>query len=162
MRQQIRRATRRGMSFADAEDRVQDAALLLLKEEPSASAPPFAARAARAFKTAEIDEHRRNRRKKRIPAERIVWLDADDAEEQAIEVDLEARLRLAEVISVVRHEIGDDGLKHLLELEAGYTEAECEQRLRPGEATPRTIRRRLRRATPNIAAKINRTLEGGE
>lgn len=162
MRQQIRRATGRGMSFADAEDRVQDAALLLLKEKPSASAPPFAARAARAFKTAEIDEHRRNTRKKRIPAEKTVWLDSEDAEEQPVEVDLDARLRLAELIVEACGEIGEDGIKYLLEQEAGYTQAECMQRLRPGDATPRTIRRRLRTAAPKIAEKINLTLEGGE
>jgi hypothetical protein len=91
-----------------------------------------------------------------------VPFDSDDTAEQPVEIDLDARLRFAEVIAFVCEEIGEDGLKHLFELEAGYTEVECEQRLRPGDATPRTIRRRLNRAAPNIAAKINRTLEGDE
>jgi hypothetical protein len=162
MRQQVRRARRGGMSFADAEDRAQDAALLLLKEKPRAGAPPFAIRAARAFKTAEIDDHRRNTRKKRVPAEKLEWLDSEDFAEQAVEVDLDARLRMAELAAEVSEEIGKDGIKYLLEQQAGYTDADCEQRLQPGEATPRTIRRRLNRAAPTIAAKINRTLQGDE
>jgi peptidoglycan/xylan/chitin deacetylase (PgdA/CDA1 family) len=150
-RQLRRRAHRSGVSPEDAEDRAQDALLRLVKERPRAGAPPLEVRAARALQLAEIDELRRRGRQKEIPPEVRVDLDA---------IDMEARLRLAELIAAVQEIAGPDAIKLLLEGQAGYTEAESNGRRRLGAAATGALRKRISRAAPEIAARIIHDLEG--
>ena len=77
-----------------------------------------------------------------------------------VEVDLDARIRLSELIGTVVDLVGADGMKLLLEGEAGYTEAESDERRHPGSPSTGALRKRLARAGREIAARINHDLEG--
>lgn len=155
-----RRARRTGVSPEDAEDRAQDALLRLVKERPRIGAPPLEVRAARALQLAEIDEQRRRGRRKEIPPDARVEMDATETREMPVEIDMEARLRLAELIDAIQEIAGPDAIKLLLESQAGYTEAESNGRRRPGAAATAALRKRISRAAPEIAARIIHDLEG--
>ncbi len=154
------RAHRAGVSPEDAEDRAQDALLRLVKERPRVGAPPLEVRAARALQLAEIDEQRRRGRQKEIPPYARVDLDAIEPREVPVEIDMDARLRLAELIAAVQEIAGPDAIKLLLESQAGYTETESNGRRRPGAAATGALRKRISRAAPEIAARIIHDLEG--
>src|SRR6266545_4034815 len=79
---------------------------------------------------------------------------------QLAEIDMEARLRLAELIAAVQEIAGPDAIKLLLESQAGYTEAESNGRRRPGAVATGALRKRISRAAPEIAARIIHDLEG--
>jgi hypothetical protein len=155
-----RRARKAGVSPEDAEDRAQDALLRLVKERPRTDAPPLDVRAGRALQLAEIDERRRRGRQKEIPSDKRVDLDASELREVPVEIDMEARLRLAELIAAVQEIAGPDAIKLLLESQAGYTEAESNGRRRPGAVPTSALRKRISRAAPEIAARIIHDLEG--
>ena len=114
-----RRARKAGVSPEDAEDRAQDALLRLVKERPRVDAPPLEVRAARALQLAEIDEQRRRGRQKEIPPDARVDLEAIELREVPVEIDMEARLRLAELIAAVQEIAGRGAIKRLLEGQAG-------------------------------------------
>lgn len=155
-----RRARKAGVSPEDADDRAQDALLRLVNERPRVGAPPLEVRAARALQLAEIDEQRRRGRQNEIPPDARVDLDAIELREVPVEIDMEARLRLAELIAAVQEIAGLDAIKLLLESQAGYTEAESNGRRRPGAAATGALRKRISRAAPEIAARIIHDLEG--
>lgn len=157
---QLRRRGRRNrLSVEDAEDRAQEALVRMLRERPRHDAPPPEVRAARAYRLAEIDEFRRTSRQKEIPPEAQVSLDAAEALGAPVEVNFEARLRLAEVIAAVQEAAGLDVLTLLFEAEAGYTEAESQERRAPDVPSAGALRKRISRAAPEIARIIN-DLEG--
>lgn len=155
-----RRGTKQGLGREDAEDRTQDALIRMLKERPRRDAPPLDARAARAHRLAAIDEYRRSSRLKEVPAEARVNLDADDLALIPVEVDFDARFRLAELIAAVQETVGHDAIRLLFEGEAGYTEAESNARRAPSSPTTGALRKRISRAAPEIAARIIHDLEG--
>jgi hypothetical protein len=155
-----RRGRAKGLTREDAEDRAQEALIRLVKERPAPDAPPVEMRAARAHRLAEITEFRARNLRSAVPAEALIHLDRDNAPEIPVELDLDARIRLSELIEAVVDLVGADGMKLLLEGEAGYTEAESDQRRRPDSPSTGALRKRLARAGREIAARINHDLEG--
>jgi hypothetical protein len=155
-----RRGRKRGLTAEDAEDRAQEALIRMLKEPTRRSAPPAEVRAARAHRLAEIDEFRRSTRDKEIPLEVRLSFDADEVAQVPVEVDFDARLRLAEVIAAVQETVGHDAIKLLFEGEAGYTEAESNERRATGGPSSGALRKRISRATPEIV-RIIHDLKGG-
>ena len=155
-----RRGRAQGLTREDAEDRAQEALIRLVKERPGSDAPPVEVRAARAHKLAEITEFRTRTRRRGVPPEALVYVDDERVPELPAEIDLDARLRLSELIGAVVDLVGADGMKLLLEGEAGYTEAESDKRRSPTSPSTGALRKRLARAGRDIAARINHDLEG--
>lgn len=155
-----RRGRAQGLTREDAEDRAQEALIRLVKERPSSDAPPVEVRAARAHRLAEITEFRTRNRRRGVPPEALVYVDDARTPELPVDIDLDARLRLSELIGAVVNLVGADGMKLLLEGEAGYTEAESDKRRNPTSPSTGALRKRLARAGREIAARINHDLEG--
>lgn len=155
-----RRGRAQGLTWEDAEDRAQEALIRLVKERPTPDAPSIEVRAARAHRLAEVTEFRTRNLKRAVPPEALVHLDREHASEIPVEVDLDARIRLSELIAAVVDLAGSEGMKFLLEGEAGYTEAESDERRSPNSPSTGALRKRLARAGREIAARINHDLEG--
>lgn len=133
--------------------------LRMIKERPRPGVPPIEVRAGHSLRLAITDETRRRSRKGEVPETKKVALDAYELLEVPAEVDLDRRLRFMEAVRGVHELVGLDGVRLLMEGQAGYTEAESDTRRAVGDPSTGALRKRISRALPDIADRIT-DLEG--
>jgi DNA-directed RNA polymerase specialized sigma24 family protein len=151
---------RHGVPVQDAEDRAQDALLRLVRDDPDAATPPSPRYANQALRLAVADQARRDDRQMEVPRAARVSLDdssvSSAAQQVASEDEVDSRFLFMEAVEDVRAIVGHDAVELLMKSAAGWTEAEIEAARSPGSPTAGALRKRVSRAIPELAARLNK------
>lgn len=159
-RQLVTSGLRRGESLQDAEDRAQDALVRLVRDDPERTqrAVPSAAFAHQALKLARVDELRRDTRISEVPSRLRVVLDDPTsaiAEPPTDADEISRRIEFMEIVDALCGIFRPEEVEMLMKQVAGWTEEQIAAALPPGSPTTGALRKRVRRAIPALAERLN-------
>jgi DNA-directed RNA polymerase specialized sigma24 family protein len=151
---------RHGVSPDDVEDRAQDALLRLVRDDPQAASPPSPRYANQALKLAVADEARRDARQMEVPRNARISIDDPSASTAALQVasedEVDSALLFMETVEDVLAIVGHDAVELSMKSAAGWTEAEIEAARSLDSPTAGALRKRVSRAIPELAARLDR------